>query len=112
MSPCSDEYESIQHVTVVTVATSWNFPHSRENFILVFNEALWMGEKLDHTLVNPNQMCHHHINLQEKPCMQNPTGITCHEEDMTAPLYMSGTIVCADTFSPTHQQLEDYLWFS
>ena len=32
-------------------------------------------------------------------------GITCPQEDVNIPLYMSGTIVCADTSSPTQQQL-------
>ena len=54
VSPYSDEYESIQHVTVGTGATAWTFPHSGETFILIFNEALWMREKLDHTVVNPS----------------------------------------------------------
>ena len=35
--PYSDEYKSIQHVPVVTGATSWTCPHSGENFIIVFN---------------------------------------------------------------------------
>ena len=67
MSPYSDKYESIQHVPVVTAATLWTFPHSGETFILVFNEALWMGEKLDYTLVDPNQISHHHIDVQDNP---------------------------------------------
>ena len=110
VSPYSDEYESIQHVPVVTGATAWTFPYSGETFILVFNEDLYMGEKLDHTLVNPNQMHHHHIDVQENPCMQNPMGITCPEENATIPIYMSGTIFCDSTSSPTQKQLEDCTW--
>ena len=33
--------------------------------------------------------------------------ITCPEDDVTVTFYMSGTIFCADTSSPTQQQLED-----
>ena len=72
----SDEYELIQHVKVVTGATAWNYPHSSEKFILVFNEALCMGEKLDHKLVNPNQILHHHIKVKENPHTQDKMGIT------------------------------------
>ena len=56
-----------------------------------------MGEKLDHTIVNPNQMRQNRIDIQYNPCMQNQMGITCPEEDRTVRLYMSGTIVCAGT---------------
>ena len=40
VSPYSDNYESIQQVPVVTGATAWTYTHSREKFLLVFNEAL------------------------------------------------------------------------
>ena len=68
-----------------------------------------MGEKLDHTHVNPNQTRHHRIDVKYNPCMKKPMGITCPEEDLTVPLYMSGTIVCADTSSLTQKKLEDCL---
>ena len=63
MLPYSDEYESIKHVPVVTGATAWTCTHSGETLILVSNEVLWMGEKLDHIFVNPNQMHHHRIDV-------------------------------------------------
>ena len=66
-----------------------------------------MGEKLYHTLVNPNHMRHHRTGVQDNHFMQNPMGIAFPEEEMTVPLYMSGTVVCADISSPTQQQLED-----
>ena len=40
--PYSDDYESIQHVPVVTGETIWTCPEYGETFILVLNEALWM----------------------------------------------------------------------
>ena len=107
VSPYSDKYQSIQHVPVVTGATSWTCPHYGETFIVVFNEALFMVDKLDYTLVIPNQMCYHCIYVQDNPCMQKPMGITCPEEGVTITHYMSVTIFRADTLSPTQQQLED-----
>ena len=56
-----------------------------------------MGENFDHTLVNPNQMRHHIIDVQDNHCMQNPMVITCHAEEVAVKLYKSGTIVFADT---------------
>ena len=63
VSPYSDKYESIQHMLVVNGAIAWTCLHSGETFILFFNEALWMGEDLEHTLLNPNQIHHHRINV-------------------------------------------------
>ena len=104
MSPYSDKYKSIQQVPVVTGATAWTCPHSGEIFILVLNESFWKGEKLYHTIFNLKQMRNHRIDVQDNPLMQNPMGITRPEEDVTVPLYMSGTIVCSDTSSPTQKQ--------
>ena len=67
-----------------------------------------MGEKLDYTLVRPNQICHHRINTHDNPCMNNPMGITWPQEGVTITLYMSGTIFCANTSLPTQQQLYDF----
>ena len=44
--PYSDTYDAITDVPVVTGATLWTSPHNGDEFILVFNEALWMGNTL------------------------------------------------------------------
>jgi hypothetical protein len=58
VSPYTDSYESIKGVSIVTGATAWTSQVTGETCILVFNEALWMGEVLEHSLLNPNQMRH------------------------------------------------------
>ena len=54
--PYSDTYNAITDVPVITGATLWTSPHDGDEFILIFNDALWMGNTLQHTLVNPNQL--------------------------------------------------------
>ena len=54
--PYSDTYDAITDVPVVTGATLWTSPHDGDKYILIFNKALWMGNTLQHTLVNPNQL--------------------------------------------------------
>ena len=78
---------------VVTWATAWTCAQSGEKCILIFNETLCIGEKLDNTLVNPNTMSHHRIDVQDNPWMEKSMGIPYPEEDVTVPLYMSGTFV-------------------
>ena len=69
-----------------------------------------MGEKLDHTLVNPNQMLHYSTDMKDNPWMYKLMGLTCPKKYVTITLYMSSTIICAETSSPTQQQLEDFTW--
>jgi hypothetical protein len=56
VSPYSDTYQAIRNVPIVTGATAWTSHRSGDTLILVFHEALWMGNVLDHSLVNPNQL--------------------------------------------------------
>ena len=54
--PYTDTYDSIKSVPIAKAGTAWTSPESGTTFILVFNEGLWMGDKMEHTLVKPNQM--------------------------------------------------------
>ena len=36
-------------------------------YIFVVNEALWYGTKLDHYLLNPNQIKHYGLNFWDNP---------------------------------------------
>lgn len=52
--PFSERYEPLKNVDIVTAATAWDDPESGETVILVFNEALWFLDEMEHSLVNPN----------------------------------------------------------
>ena len=56
VSPYSDEYEAISNVPVVRGATLWTDQNDNQGYILMFNEALWMGDSIPHSLINPNQL--------------------------------------------------------
>ncbi len=49
VSPYSKTYESIKGVPIVTGATAWTCETTGLTYILVFHEALWMGDSLDHS---------------------------------------------------------------
>ena len=46
----------LSNVPVVSGATAWDDPITGQTYILVVNEALYYGTKLDHSLINPNQI--------------------------------------------------------
>ena len=51
-----DDYAPVQNVPVVSAATAWQSRETGQTYILVFNEALWMGDSMRDTLINPNQL--------------------------------------------------------
>ena len=105
VSPYSDEYEAINNVPVVRVATLWTDQRDNQGYILVFNEALWMGDSLPHSLINPNQLRAYGTIVQDNPFSCDPLVIEPPNDDVTIPLFTLGTIIYADTRAPTQEEL-------
>ena len=103
VSPYSSEYEAVWIIPVVTGATVWTNPTDGTAYLLVFHESLWMGDKLDHTLVNPNQLWAYGVSIQDNPFDTKPLSITT--DDVSVELYLEGTIICGDTWMPTESEL-------
>ena len=57
----------IENVPIVSGATAWDDPTTGETYILVINEALYYGTKLDHSLINPNQIRAYGIGFWDNP---------------------------------------------
>ena len=103
--PYREDYESVKGVPIVHAATAWQSPHTGQTYILVFNESLWMGDNMDHTLINPNQLRHYGIRVQDDPTSDLPLSIITEGNEFCMELSMYGTIVFAETHSPTEHEL-------
>ena len=77
-------------------------------YLLIFPESLWMGDKLDHTSVNPNQLRSYGVSVQDNPFDTKPLSITAN--DAFVKLYSEGTIICGDTWTPTESKLGQLTW--
>ena len=108
VSPYREDYESIKNVPIVTAATAWQSPITGQVYILVLNEALWMGDQMDHTLLNPNQLRHYGTRVQDDPTSAYPLSIITEDNEFCMELSMSGTIVYTETFSPSDKELQKY----
>ena len=81
VSPYTDTYDSIKSVPIAKAGTAWTSPESGTTFMLVVNEGLWMGNKMDHTLFNPNQMRLFGIMVQDNPVCESPLYIMTEDGD-------------------------------
>ena len=108
VSPYSSQYEAIWDVPVVTGATVWTNVTDGTAYLLIFHESLWVGDKLDHTLVNPNQLWAYGVNIQDNHFYAKPLSIT--SDDASVELYSEGTIICGDTRTPTESELSQLPW--
>lgn len=72
LSPISDVPIATLATAPLSGATVAMAPLSGESFIIIFNKALYFGSNLDHSLVNPNQLRHHGIDIYDNPYESDP----------------------------------------
>ena len=53
--PFTDQYKPIQSIPIVTACTAYDDPVTGESYILEFNQGLYFGHKMKHSLICPNQ---------------------------------------------------------
>jgi hypothetical protein len=70
--PNSGEYKPIQDVSIATVATLWIHPDDGQPYILIIHEALYFGNRVDVTLLNPNQLRANGVKVEDVPASLIP----------------------------------------
>ena len=105
MSPYSDDYEAIKNVPVACGATLWTDTEDNQEYILVFNKPLWMGDSLTHSLIDPNQLHAFGMDVQDTPFSTKGLTIQPASHDITIPLQTLSTIIYANPHAPTDQEL-------
>ena len=104
--PYREGYESTDNVPIANVVMAWKCPENGEIFILIFHEALWMGYLMDDSLINPNQLLHYSVNVQDDPTPNCPLSVISENGDFSMLLHRKGTIVYFDTHTPTQKELD------
>ena len=106
VQPYSDVYNPTHHVPIVHAATAYQCQDTGQTYILVLNECLWMGDTMEQTLINPNQLRHYGTMVKDDPTSEYPMSITSPDHDISLPLKMDGTIVFLDSHTPTPHELD------
>ena len=95
----------MEKVPIVSGATAYDDPQSGDTYILMFNESLYYGTKLDHSLINPSNQLRAYLwdnpydPLHDLSIDVNPM--------LRIPLCTFGTKVCFRTRVPTPDELRD-----
>jgi hypothetical protein len=106
VSPYADSYEPIRNVPIVTGATAITSATTGMTYILIFHEAIWMGELLDHSLINPNQLRSNGVEVQDNPFGNVAMHIAADDDDFIHPMQADGTTIFFDSRTPTNHELE------
>ena len=104
--PYSQDYEAIKDIPIVRGATAVQDQDTGETYILVINEGLWYGNRMHHSLINPNQLRHFQIDVCDNPYDKGGMHITDPVSKVSIPLLSKGTIVYADSHAPSEKELQ------
>ncbi len=83
---------------------------SSEGCILILNEVLFFGNKLDHSLINPNQIRHHGIPVFDNPYNQDSDremGMVV-SDTCCIPFASEGSTIYFTSSYPTNEEMELY----
>jgi hypothetical protein len=93
----SNQYEELQEVPIVKAATAYDAPNG-EVYILILNQALYLGDHMTHSLLCPNQARANGVIVNDipkhlAPHVEDTThSISFPEDNITIPLELQGII--------------------
>ena len=61
-----------------------------ETLIIILHEGLWIITTMEQTLVNPNQLRHFGVTVQDNPYSSSPLYIESPDRDFVLPLIVEG----------------------
>ncbi len=61
VSPYHPKYDRIKNVLIVKAGTAYDHPETGEIYIVILNQALYLGDRFPVTLLNPNQARANHL---------------------------------------------------
>ena len=81
-------------IEFVTTVTAYDSEDTGETIILQINQGLYFGERMEESLINPNQIRNYGLYLNDNPFEPGELfGIHDHETDVSIPFSVTNGIV-------------------
>ena len=109
---------SVTHdVPIVKGATAYTHPESGMTYILVFGQSLYFGSKIDHSLINPNQLRAHRLIVDDVPKhlsydYKSTHSIMDYDKTFSIPLQLRGIISSFEVHFPSKEELDCCDWIA
>jgi hypothetical protein len=108
VTPFLSDYTPMTNVHIVSACTAYDDQRTGRTIIMEFHQGLWSGNKMTHSLINPNQCQAYGIQICDDPYdPHHQLGIHDPVTDITIPMEMFGSFACVTTRTPTSQELRD-----
>ena len=106
----SDELKSIRNILIATVATLYEDPQTGDMYILIIHQALYFGDRLNSSLLNPNQLRHAGLVVDDVPRQfdsKSTHSIYLPHDKVRIPLTLEGVISGFESRKPTWKEYND-----
>jgi hypothetical protein len=107
----SGEYQPIPNIPVATVAMLWVHPATGQLYNLIVHEALYFGDRVEVTLLCPNQMRANGLQVEDVPRQFDPKSshsIYVPDDKIRIPLTIEGVLSGFVCRKPTWEEYRDY----
>ena len=107
VGPFSNDYQPLEEIPIVKAALAYDDAATGETFTLLFGQALFFRSKIDHILLNPNQIRANGIEVDVVPRFLAPENkssshsIYFPEEKIRITLVLNGCISAFNVRTPT-----------
>ena len=108
MSPYTYAYDAIKILSIVQADIAYDNTETGDKTILIVNEVIWLGDQIEHTLVNPNQLCSYVITVQDNQFSKSPTFIWMEYHEFSLLLVSKGTVLVVADRIPTDRELQTF----
>ena len=105
VSPFLAEYDETTDIDIVTGATAVDLEDG-STVILVFGQGLWFGDRMEKSLINPNQCRHFGVSLCDDP-MDPHRPLAIRKERYSIPMTMFNSSCGFESRRPTPEELEN-----
>ena len=107
-------YIPLLNVPILTGTTTHTVPSTDEAIVLIFHKALYYGIKLNHSLINPNQLHYFDIDVQGNPYdpYHDVTIDVEPDKSLQIPLTFEGTKGTFKSRVPTEEEINTCYYFN
>lgn len=108
VTPFLESYDPVEEIPVARCATVWTSNETHQDYLLVCDQMLWFGNRLPHSLINPNQLRAYGVDLNDNPYdAVKELGMTCGDNmDTFVPFDNTGTLIHFESRVPTEQEMK------
>ncbi|KAL7546618.1 hypothetical protein ACHAWF_009948 [Thalassiosira exigua] len=99
-----DDFSKLPNIPIATVASTHQGRDGTKS-MLIMNDVLYSGGRLDHSLINPNQIRHYGIAVSDNPYVMDKSLGIVHDQDFI-PFEMEGATVYFETTYPTMDEIK------